>query len=135
MPQFNWDSTYSVKIKRFDEDHQELFRIINSLYDGMMARRGQEVLQNVLHELLLYTEKHFTGEEAIMRNAGYPQLQGQIEQHRRFTDKVKELSVKYKAGTIGITVEMLDFLSDWLKRHILGMDKQNSEFLNSKGFA
>jgi hemerythrin-like metal-binding protein len=101
----------------------------------MMTRRGQGVLQNVLHELLLYTEKHFTGEEAIMRNAGYPQLQGQIEQHRRFTDKIKEVSAKYKCGGIGMTVDVLDFLIDWLAKHIVGMDKQYSQFLNAKGIA
>src|SRR5215471_16393869 len=50
----------SVKVKRFDDDHQELFRIINTLHDGMMARRGQEVLQKVLDDLLNYTEGHFS---------------------------------------------------------------------------
>lgn len=135
MPQFKWDSTYSVKVKRFDDDHQELFRIINSLHDGMMARRGQEVLQNVLKELLHYTEKHFAGEEAVMRSAGYPQLQAQIDQHRRFTEKIEELSAKYKAGSLGLTIDALDFLTDWLKKHIVGMDKQYSDFLNAKGIA
>ncbi len=135
MPQFKWDSTYSVKVKRFDDDHQELFRILNTLYDGMMARRGQEVLHNVLNELLQYTEKHFAGEEAVMRSAGYPQLQAQIEQHRRFTDKIKEVSAKYKSGGIGMTVDVLDFLTDWLAKHIVGMDKQYSQFLNAKGIA
>jgi hemerythrin len=133
MSQFTWDSTYSVKVRRFDDDHQELFRIINSLYDAMMARRGQEVLQGVLKELLRYTEKHFSGEESVMRSAGYPQLPAQIEQHRRFTDKIKELSAQYKAGGVCLSVEALDFLTDWLKRHIIGMDKQYSEFLNAKG--
>jgi hemerythrin len=133
MPQFKWDSTYSVKVKRFDDDHQELFRITNSLYDGMMARRGQEVLQSVLSELLRYTEKHFAGEEAAMRSAGYPQLQAQIEQHRRFTDKIKELSAQYRAGGVCLSVETLDFLTDWLKKHIIGMDKQYGSFLNAKG--
>ena len=70
-----------------------------------------------------------------MRSAGYPQLQAQIEQHRHFTDKIKEVSAKYKAGGIGMTVEMLDFLTDWLKKHIVGMDKQYSDFLNAKGVA
>jgi hemerythrin len=135
MPQFRWDSTYSVKVKRFDDEHQELFRILNQLYDGMMARRGQEVLESVLKDLLQYTEKHFADEEVVMRNAAYPQLQAQIEQHRRFTDKIKELLTKYKAGSIGMTVEVLDFLTDWLKKHIIGMDKQYSEFLNAKGIA
>lgn len=135
MPQFKWDSTYSVKVKRFDDDHQELFRIINSLHDGMMARRGQEVLQGVLKELLRYTEKHFSGEEAVMRSAGYPELEAQIEQHRHFTDKIRELSVQYQSGGICLSVEALDFLTDWLRRHIVGMDKQYSAFLNAKGIA
>lgn len=135
MPQFNWDSSYSVKVKRFDDDHQQLFRILNELHDGMRAGRGQEILQNVLHELLQYTEKHFAGEELVMKSAGYPQLQAQVEQHRKFTGKIKEVSAKYEAGGLGMTIEVLDFLTDWLKRHIIGMDKQYSDFLNAKGVA
>jgi hemerythrin-like metal-binding protein len=135
MPQFRWDSTYSVKVKRFDDEHQELFRIVNQLYDGMMARRGQQVLQTVLNDLLQYTEKHFAAEEQVMRSVGYPQLQAQIEQHRRFSEKIKELTTKYKAGSIGMTIEVLDLLTEWLKKHIKGMDKQYSAFLNSKGIA
>jgi hemerythrin-like metal-binding protein len=135
MPLFKWDSTYSVKVKRFDDDHQQLFNILNELHDGMMARRGQEVLQNVLNELLQYTEKHFASEEAVMKAAGYPQLQAQIDQHRKFTDKIKEASAKYKAGGLGMTMEMLDLLTDWLKKHIRGVDKQYSDFLNARGVA
>jgi hemerythrin-like metal-binding protein len=135
MPQFNWESRYSVKVKRFDDDHQELFRILNTLHDGMMARRGQEVLQKVLDELLKYTEGHFSREEDVMRKAGYPKLQMQIEQHRRFTDKIKDVSAKYKTGSLGITIEVLDFLTDWLKKHIIGVDQQYSDFLNARGIA
>ena len=135
MPLFHWDSSYSVGIKRFDDDHQELFRILNVLHQGMMTRRGQQVLQKVLDDLLQYTEKHFASEEEVMRNAGYPQLLPQIEQHRRFTSKIKDVSAKYRAGSIGLTIELLDFLSDWLKKHIVGMDKQYSQFLHARGIA
>jgi hemerythrin len=135
MPHFNWDSTYSVKVKQFDDDHQELFRIINSLHDTLMARRGQEVLRNVLDELLRYSAKHFAGEEAAMRSAGYPKLAAQIEQHRRFTAKIKELSATYQEAGLGVTVDALDFLTEWLKKHILTMDMQYGDFLNAKGFA
>lgn len=135
MPQFKWEPRYSVKVKRFDDDHQELFRILNTLHDAMMARRGQEVLQNVLSELLQYTEGHFSREEEVMRKAGYPKLSAQIEQHRRFTDKIKEVSTKYKEGSVGLTVDMLDFLTDWLKKHIIGVDQQYSDFLNARGIA
>jgi hemerythrin len=133
MPQFNWDSRYSVKVKRYD--HQELFHILNTLHDAMMARRGQQVLQHVLDELLQYTEGHFSREEEVMRKAGYPKMQALIEQHRRFTDKVKDVSAQYKGGSVGLTVDMLDFLTDWLKKHIIGMDQQYSDFLNARGVA
>jgi hemerythrin-like metal-binding protein len=99
MPQFNWDSTYSVKVKRFDDDHRQLFRILNQLHDGMLAGRGQNVLQTVLDDLLRYTEKHFAAEETIMKTAGYAQLLAHIDQHRKFTDKIKDVSAKYRAAS------------------------------------
>jgi hemerythrin len=124
-----------VKVKRFDDDHRQLFRILNQLHDGMLAGRGQNVLQTVLDDLLRYTEKHFAAEETIMKAAGYAQLLAHIDQHRKFTDKIKDVSAKYKAGGIGMTIEVLDFLTDWLKRHIIGVDKQYSDFLNARGVA
>jgi len=135
MPQFKWDPSYSVKVKRFDDDHQQLFNIINELYDAMAAKRGHEALQGVLSKLLAYTQSHFVGEESVMRGAGYPQLQAQIEQHQRFVDKIKEVAAKHKAGSLGLTVDIFDFLTNWLKQHIVGMDKQYSDFLNAKGVA
>lgn len=135
MPRFNWDPSYSVNVKQFDEDHQEMFRALSVLYDGMMTRRGQQVLQRALDDLLQCTEEHFASEEAVMRSAGYPQLQAQIEQHRRFLQSIKDVSAKYKADGMGMTIEIVDFLTDWLKKHIVGMDKQYSQLLNAKGIA
>ena len=37
MPLFIWNSSYSVKVKRFDADHQQLFNIINELHDFGIA--------------------------------------------------------------------------------------------------
>src|SRR5664279_398876 len=99
----------------------------------MKQGKAQGVLQHVLTELLQYTEQHFAGEEAAMKSAGYPQLQAQIDQHRKFTSKIKEVTEKYKAGGLGISVGVLDFLTDWLKQHIIGVDKQYSEFMNARG--
>lgn len=133
MPHFNWDPSYSVKVKRFDDDHQELFHIINQLYDGMMARKGQEVLQTVLTQLLHYSEQHFAGEELAMKSVGFPQLQAQIEQHRKFASKITDVMKRYQAGGLGISIDVLDFLTLWLKQHIVGMDKQYGDFMNAKG--
>jgi hemerythrin-like metal-binding protein len=135
MPLFTWNSSYSVKVKRFDDDHQQLFNIINELHEGMKSGRGKEVLHDVLTKLLRYTERHFTAEEAVMKELGYPGLSAQIDQHRKFTNKIKEVADQFKAGTIGLSVEVLDFLTKWLAQHIVGVDKQYSDFMNAKGVA
>jgi hemerythrin len=135
MAQFAWNDTYSVNVKRFDEDHQRLFDIINELHEGMKARRGKEILHGILGKLLSYTEQHFTREEAALKSTGYPQLTDQIQQHRMFTDKIKDLTAQHKAGAAGLSIEVTDFLTEWLSKHIMRSDRQYSEFLNAKGVA
>jgi hemerythrin len=133
MPICTWDASYSVKVKRFDEDHKQLFRIVNELYDGMIAKHGQEVLAHVLTELVDYTKSHFAGEEAAMKAAGYPQLQAHVEQHHAFVQQINEVEKGYKAGDIGLSIQVFNFLVDWLKKHIVASDKLYSDFLNAKG--
>lgn len=135
MPLFVWNPSYSVKVKRFDEDHQQLFSIINELHEGMKAGRGQDALHGVLIRLLRYTERHFTAEEGVMRQLNYPQLAMHVEQHRKFTAKIKEVAEQYQAGTVGLSIEILGFLTKWLSQHIVAVDKQYSDLMNAKGLA
>ncbi|MFZ0311402.1 MAG: bacteriohemerythrin [Candidatus Korobacteraceae bacterium] len=135
MPLFTWNSSYSVKVKRFDEDHQQLFDIINELHEGMKAGRSKDVMHDVLTKLLRYTERHFTAEEAVMKDLGYAQLPAHIEQHRKFTGKIKDVADQYKAGAVGLSVDVLDFLTKWLAQHIVAIDKQYGDFMNAKGVA
>jgi hemerythrin-like metal-binding protein len=70
-----------------------------------------------------------------MKQLGYIQLPAHIEQHRKFTGKIKEVADQYKAGAAGLSVDVLDFLTKWLSQHIVAVDKQYSEFMNAKGVA
>lgn len=130
-----WNASYSVKVKRFDEDHQQLFSIVNELHEAMTNGRGNAVMQDVLAKLLRYTERHFTAEEAVMKELKYPELAAHAEQHRQFTAKVRHVAEQYKAGTIGLSLEVLGFLSQWLSQHIAGVDKRYGPFMNQKGAA
>ena len=133
MAFFTWNNSYSVGVQRFDTEHQRLFQIMSQLFDGMKEGKGRDVLAGVLQNLIRYTEQHFSSEEQVMGAKGYADLQTHIAQHRQFTAKVKEFDVQYRAGAVAISVEVLDYLRDWLTSHIAGTDKSYTTFLNQKG--
>ena len=133
MAFFTWNNSYSVGVQRFDTEHQRLFQITNQLFDGMKEGKGKDVMGGVLQKLINYTEQHFGSEEEVMGSKGYADLQTHIAQHRQFTDKVKEFEAQYRAGAVAISVEVLDYLRDWLTSHIAGTDKGYTAFLNQKG--
>jgi hemerythrin-like metal-binding protein len=133
MAFFDWNNSYSVGVRQFDTEHQKLFSIMSELYDGMKAGKGKDVLDGVLQKLIGYTEQHFSSEETVMGRAGYPGLQSQIDQHRQFTVKMKDFQAQYRSGAVALSVQLLDYLRDWLTTHIAGADKSYTAFLNAKG--
>ncbi len=128
-----WNESYSVKVRQLDSEHQKLFDIINQLCEGMKAGRGKDALGPVIRQLITYTERHFASEEAALRRANYDQLDEQIAQHRAFVAKVKKFSEDLESGASCLSVEVLDFLQDWLAQHIRGTDQRYSKSLNAQG--
>jgi hemerythrin len=126
MSLFVWNDTYSVKVKQFDSEHQKLFAIMNQLYDSMKAGKGKDVIGPVIDQLITYTEQHFSAEEAAMRRANYPQVGQQVAQHRAFVERTKKFAKDYASGATCMSVEVLQFLKDWLAQHIKGEDQRYS---------
>jgi len=133
MPDLHWNPRYSVKVKRFDDDHQQLFTIINQLRKQMRGRPGEDQLQDVLMQLLRSSEQHFAREEAEMKSRGYPKLQAHMQQHCGFAGVLRDFCEQHRTGTAALSSEMLDFLAWWLATHIVGTDQQYSVFLNARG--
>jgi methyl-accepting chemotaxis protein/hemerythrin len=123
----------SVGVGKIDKEHQGLFDLMNRLHDGMLAGRGNETLRPVLAELGQYTKVHFGNEETLLRSHGYSRLAEHLKLHEVFRSKVGDLETQVKAGTVALSVSTLEFLRDWLSKHILGTDMQYKDFLASKG--
>ncbi|HVN47704.1 MAG TPA: bacteriohemerythrin [Bacteroidota bacterium] len=128
-----WDNTFSVHIKEIDEQHKKLVNLINSLYDAMKAGKGKEVLHHILDELIDYTKNHFSKEEKMMGQYGYPTAALHKMEHDKFTKKVLTMQNDLEKGNAVLSMDVLQFLKDWLLQHIQKTDKQYSPFLNSKG--
>ncbi len=130
---FNWSSDYSVNIKEIDNQHKILIKLINEIHNAMKVGKGKEVLESVLKELVDYTVYHFGYEEKLFSIHSYPEANQHKAAHDKLVEQVKAIKRDYESGKTVITLEVMNFLKDWLSGHIIGTDKKYSGFLNSKG--
>lgn len=133
MPLFNWSPDFSVGIAAMDEEHRKLIDLINRLFDAMKEGRGRDVMEPVFTGLVEYTQTHFSDEEALMARYEYPGLAAQKEEHRLLVQSVSDKYQKFKSGSLMISIELMNFLRDWLTNHIMKSDRLYGEFLNRKG--
>jgi hemerythrin-like metal-binding protein len=132
-PLIPWSDAFSVKIGIIDMQHKGLVDLINELHQAMVTGTGKAHLGKILSSLIKYTQAHFKAEEGLMQSHQYPDLTNHKAEHDRFTKTVVDFQGKFQRNEIGLTSEVMDFLKDWLMKHIMGVDKKYSPFLNAKG--
>ena len=132
---FEWKPQYSVQIGSIDGQHQNLFRIAGELYAAMSAGRGKAALAAILDRLVQYTSVHFAHEERLMRLHDYPQLAAHRAEHEALTKKVLAFQADFEAGRAAVTVQVLQFLKEWLEKHIAGSDQKYAPHLKTKAVA
>lgn len=135
MAMFGWSEKYSVNILEIDDQHKKLIGMVGQLHNAMREGKGKQVLDEVLRNLIQYTRTHFAAEERIMKANGYPEYELHKAKHDKMTDNVANIYRQYQDGKATITLEVMNFLENWVDKHILGTDMKYGPFLRSKGLS
>jgi hemerythrin len=133
MPFLRWNSDLETNIKKIDDQHKKLVQLINDLFDAMNAGKSKEALGGILHELVEYTKMHFATEESFFKLHHYPDSIKHQKEHNDLATQVLEFQKQFNEGNARVTVQLMNFLKDWITNHILGSDKKYGPFLISKG--
>jgi hemerythrin-like metal-binding protein len=118
-----WTETLSVGDAGIDEDHQKLVSYVNELHGAMGKGKGKEVLGPILAKLVQYTHQHFSREEAVWAKGSYLRLAEHKRQHEDLLKKVDDFTERFSRGDALLTLELLNFLRDWLVTHIQQSDQ------------
>jgi methyl-accepting chemotaxis protein/hemerythrin len=132
---FAWTDALSVKVREIDDQHRRLVDMINALFQSMVDRRGQDAQRAVITEMVEYAATHFKLEEAYMQKFGYAKTAVHSREHAAFTKKAADLDARSGAAGFILTMEVLEFLKDWLQRHIMGVDRQYMECFARHGLS
>lgn len=134
MALLTWDdSRYSVGVKSIDAQHSVLFGLINDLHEAMLQGKAQSQTGRLLHKLVDYTQNHFTAEEELMAAAKYPNLAEHRTKHHDLIKQVSDFAQRFERGEIGLSLDLMNFLRDWLTNHIQKADHDYAPWMKQQG--
>ena len=109
-----WRQGFKVNIDQVDEEHQHLFALVKSL--------SLESVQKTVEELLDYVVVHFSNEQALMEESGYPAFEQHLKLHEDFAVHVADFLGNGDTWTEERVQELRRFLNKWLVGHIMTHD-------------
>lgn len=133
MPLLEWDKSYAIDVKELDDDHKVLVEMLNKAFDASEVEGKTESLPLLVAEMRAYAEMHFHKEEELMAALSYPDKEAHAGMHKIFRDRAQEFAQAGENWKMSDTIDLLTFLADWLKVHILGTDRKLGTFLKNKG--
>lgn len=123
-----WSDKYKTGIELVDEQHKELFRLFNKIYDlynnEFLIDKYDQIITAV-EELKDYTKYHFKTEEEYMISVRYNKFFEHKLKHEDFIKKID--SIDYNIIDYDQQSQLLDilkFVSNWLIEHVITVDKQ-----------
>jgi hemerythrin-like metal-binding protein len=106
--------------------------MVNELHRAMKMKMGSREAGAILTRLAEYTVYHFGYEEELFDTHGYPDKVNHKKIHEDLVAKVVAFTKEFEQGRAAISMDLMKFLTDWLKNHIMKTDKAYAPFLKDK---
>ena len=129
-----WTPDLTVGVELIDTQHKELFKRITDLLDSIKKKECKYTIDDTTKFLEEYVVFHFTDEENVMREAGYPELEAHMKLHAQFIDDFNELKdkLKHEISSYTRSVYTNQIVVDWILQHIKTVDMKFGGFMESR---
>jgi hemerythrin len=130
---FEWSDAFRVGVKELDDQHRLLFSLVNDLSQiiGKTGKIGGHDEQK--KELLAFARVHFQSEEALMEAHDYPRRDVQRKEHGDLLARLERFAGEGERRARPRAQTSVDYLKDWLIRHVLLEDLKYRDFFEQKG--
>lgn len=124
MAQFIWTDDLYTGSSLMDGDHRKLIDLVNAFFQSMQSGEDNGRVSKTMKDLLAYAAVHFGREEAEMERIQYVAALAHRTEHTKLLKQLVELKEMLDAGGRMNVPAVADFLSGWLRDHILTKDKK-----------
>ena len=124
MTELRWEDRLLIGVKSIDEQHKQLVLMLAKLQTGVKAGHAEEAIAKTLRDLVNYTKKHFSDEEAVMLSQNFPELEYHKKLHHDLIEELVGILQEMKKGRDITGEELIEFLRHWLFDHIVKEDRK-----------
>ncbi|MBS1210883.1 MAG: bacteriohemerythrin [Proteobacteria bacterium] len=133
MDLLKWTDDLSVGNPLIDEDHRNIFDLLERLHQDMSSGQINQETQSIVDALRDYAEAHFSREEEFMRKIAYPHYAVHKAEHDRFVSEVCALQSRVARGARTAQLDIDQFLAGWLREHVLVRDMALASAIRGEG--
>ena len=128
-----FDDTLITGNETIDTQHKELISRIKQFVDTCEKEENSKIKAiKMLDYLTEYTNFHFSEEEKLQEEIGYPGLKEHKEKHEVFKKNLKELDAfleESEGPTDAFVQQVKSNVVDWLFTHIKAFDRSVAEYI------
>lgn len=119
MP-LQWTPAIATGNETIDNQHKELFDRVNAFAHAITQEAEAEQLEPTLKFLEEYIAFHFSAEEKLLADNGYPDLAVHKSQHAYYVRNLQNIKLEYarKGPSPEITDLVYKHVTTWLLAHI-----------------
>lgn len=109
-----WRDSFKIHIPEVDQEHRRLFELVANLQ--------LRTIDATVEELLDYVVTHFTHEQQLMEQSGYPGFADHLKLHEQFGATVADFLSQGDQWDEPRVQDLRKFLNRWLVGHIMTHD-------------
>lgn len=123
---------WCIGVDEIDERHSTIFDYINLIHTDLMGSHQASDPTAILEALLSFSKQHFSAEEHLMRQQGYPELKLQIEAHKELATGLQDLYDQAKLEGAIDPACAFKIIKHWTQDHIHKVDARYGEFVRDQ---
>lgn len=130
-----WKEKYKIGVELIDEQHEELFKRVESFILVLRSKEEWDVkvekVKETLEFMKLYVVQHFHDEEVYQREVCFPDCAKHCEVHAQFTAEVGEFVKLFEEQGYQepLVQRFAGKLLAWLINHVAASDQKIADYL------
>lgn len=116
--------------EHIDLEHQVQIGLLNALCDAVEYGEEAATIQEILDQLVSYSELHFMSEQLLMRMYAYPHYEDHLRDHELMTERLRQIRDGVAENDKSFALAKAHAMKLFLVSHIQSRDHDLTTYLD-----